>query len=130
MSVWHNPTEHTLRFTVRDEAYQVVPGAELTLPDFFDWLPPSRGLPLVKGPSPVDRAPRVVPTMAEKPHKAPLPLGVTSGAAAVLREQREIDDAYEADDEDDETTAGSESDAVAKTVEKLQKQGVRVPGKR
>lgn len=129
MSIWHNPTERTLRFTMRDEAYEVVPNAEVTFPDFMDWLPTSRGLPLVKGLSPVDKAPRVVPTAAPAPRQKVLPEGVTAGANAVLRDsERESDDDFDDIGEDEEP--GKENAAVTKTVERLQKQGVRVPGKR
>jgi len=128
MSIWHNPTTRTLNFKLRDEMYEVVPGAEVTLPDFLDWLPPSRGLPLVLGTSPMDKAPRAIPKMPPS-IKRPLPEGVTAGPNAVLREQREDEIDDDGPDDDDEES-DTKSPTVTKAVEQLQKQGVRVPGKR
>lgn len=115
---------------MRDEAYEVVPNAEVTLPDFLDWLPKSRGLPLVLGMSPVDRAPRTVPKAVPAPVKKALPDGVTSGHNAILTEPREDGpDVYEGEGEE-ELSPEDQSGTVAKAVEALKKQGVKVPGKR
>lgn len=126
MGIWHNATSSPLRFSFRDEIYEVPPGGEVTMSDAWDWLPPKRGLPLTKGPSPAKDAPRVIPVTPE-PVKKTLPDGVTAGDRPV---QRDWDDDAEGFIETEESAPEPESPTVAKTLEKLHKQGVKVPGKR
>lgn len=105
--------------------------------DAWDWLPPKRGLPLTKGPSPMASVPRVIPT-APEPVKKTLPGGVTAGDRPTMREWDDDGDGFAeagsvgSDAGEDEAVADpkTESEAVAKTVERLKKAGVRVPGKR
>jgi hypothetical protein len=123
MSIWWNSTDKTLRFSFRDEIYTVPPGGEVPMADSWDWLPPKRGLPLTKGPSPSKDAPRVIPKAVEPP-KTTLPAGVTSGRPPPERYWDDDGDGYV----EMEPAPEPESKAVLEAVEKLKKQGVKTPG--
>jgi hypothetical protein len=116
--VFRNPTEHTLRFEIRDLVYEVPPGGECDVPPNLAYVVAARGLPLVEGSQGGERVEATVAAPAVVRRLPGVEVGLGKG---------------EADEEDAEDVEADDSPAVAQVEEaasKLRSSGVLPKGKR